>query len=164
MEKILHGKKITRVLCVSFGATDESYFFSYKERVPGGGDKAALIWGKAVPTTLVNWLIDPETKKLKRNPLRLQVVLGPGKSFAAWDPKSYRWSIPEALQNWLTNHGCQKEAPRAVTLGHSGDYFVINKSGSYSYRSSALRDYENTGHSWKDIYVCRSLSREIPPS
>jgi len=159
MEKILTSAKITQILCCSFGDSDQSYFFSYKQKAPGGVERAAMIWGKAVPTNLVNWLLNPTTKKLRRNAQQLRVVLGPGQSFVAWDPKSYRWSIPEALQNWLIAHDCQKNSPKAITLGYSGDYFVINKSGSYSYRSSALKHYENARHSWKTIhYITFSAS------
>lgn len=153
METILTGHKPTKILCCTFGDVDTSWFFSYKERTPGNSEKVMVRWGSGCPSTLISWLLDPTTKKLRRDPLSLRVVLGPSNSYVAWDPKSYRWAVPEALQSWMTAHGCQREPPRAIALGMKGEYFVLAKSGSYTYRSSSLRLLEEGGRSWKGVHV-----------
>lgn len=151
METILTTHHVTRVLCCAFGPTTNNWFFSYKERALGGVEKVMVRWGSTCPSSLIAWLLDPATKKLRRDPLRLRVVLGPTDSFAAWEPKAYRWALPESLQTWLTAHGCQHDAPRALSLGHGGEYFVLAKNGAYSFRSTSLKSIDQAGHSWKSV-------------
>jgi len=159
METILTTHHVTRVLCCAFGPTTNNWFFSYKERALGGAEKVMVRWGSTCPPGLISWLLDPATKTLRRDTSRLHVVLGPTGSFAAWEPKAYRWALPETLQAWLTAHGCQHDAPRALALGHGGEYFVLAKNGAYSFRSTSLKSIEAAGHSWKSVqYITFSAS------
>jgi hypothetical protein len=63
------------------------------------------------------------------------VVLGPNKSFFAWDSSSMRWSnlppdLEETIQEWLSPSGWIVGPPRIISLGKGGAFFAKSQYGS----------------------------------
>jgi hypothetical protein len=67
-----------------------------------------------------------------------KAVLGPSKSFIAWDKSSIRWSnlpagLERAIQSWLGPWGWTQGAPSFVALGADGAYFARSECGAFAW-------------------------------
>lgn len=131
------AKRISDVICATFGDDDENLFFLYREKKEDGTTALSAFIGDVLPAEFREWLLD-EDNKIKQEMESLRVVLGPDNSFVAWTSKSIRWSnIPKGLettfQSWLTPAGWKSGPPRLVALGCSGAFFALSEYGASSY-------------------------------
>ena len=130
------NNKVADVFCCAFGEQKGSYFLLFSRR-DGTNLSQSVCYGDDLPKGLRTWLLD-DKDNFQHDWKRTKVVLGPGKSFIAWDPTSIRWSdlprgLEESIQGWLGPGGWNSGPPRLVALGFGGAYFASTEYGAMAY-------------------------------
>jgi len=132
--KLFNDKKVLDVRCACLGENPErEYFFNYVEK--NGDQRLTKFHHSSMPEELLEYCRDKNGKWDKGEHLR--VVLGPNKSFFAWDRTSVRWSnlpagLESAIQGWLSPMGWAQGPPRIIALGKDGAYFAMSEYGAWS--------------------------------
>jgi len=130
---LLDESKLDDIHYASLGENpQEEYYFDVTEK-DGDSKTRMAYYGPGLAAPLLSYLLD-EDKKWKRDN-ELQVVLGPNKSFFAWDSSSMRWSnlppdLEETIQEWLSPNGWIVGPPRIIALGKGGAFFAKSQYGS----------------------------------
>ena len=128
--------KIIDVKCVTLGETADEYVISFIEKDGKGGTKNKTANGAGIPMELREFCRDENGKWCKD--ADLNVVLGPDKSFIAWDRTSIRWCripapLETVLQSWLSPMGWKQGPPTFAALGKDGSFFVKTEYGAVTY-------------------------------
>ena len=160
IEALFKKDTIKDVDCVAFGEQEGSHVCAYTRKI-GPKIKSYCSYGHRLPKVLLNWLQDSDA----RDYTSMTVILGPGRSFFAWDTKTIRWSqLPEGLeltiQRWLSPNGWKVGAPRIIALGCDGAYFALSENGEMVFyepgswpklRKAMDKLDEVTKVDWKDV-------------
>jgi hypothetical protein len=134
---IYNEQVVAKTYCLAIGPND-SYVLSYKAT-----NGKTQIASQHIPQALTNWLYEKNASgKHVRNFVQLSVTLGPsGTSYFALDGTSFaRDNLPAGLhaelQKKLNSAGQFSDAPRIVSLGFGGDYFMLTQNNACSYSLS----------------------------
>jgi len=169
--KLFSDGKVLDVRCACLGENPEKeYFFNCVEK--NGNQRLTKFYHSSLPKELLEYCSDEDGKWDKGEHLR--VVLGPNKSFFAWDRTSVRWSnlpagLESTIQSWLSPAGWVQGPPRTIALGKDGAYFAMSEYGAWSCNAPTSRPYLKEqvnhlaeGNLIEDVEVSSKISASHP--
>jgi hypothetical protein len=142
--KLFNDKQVVTSHHMSLGS-DGSYIFSYKPKNEAGN----TVISRGIPDALRDWLYAKDSNgDVARSFKDLYVSLGPGnQSWWASDGSNYKWSnLPAPLQtavNANLKNGSWIDPPEFVTLGVDGDYVMVTRNKSISWRCTKYKPVDD---------------------